>query len=96
MDIVIEKEQQDKISESVGYLVRLRKVLDGLTEFANIRDKEEAGDWIVVAQVSDLVSRSIGDMAENIMEALEVGDTGKANEPHECRRPRREDHNVPT
>ena len=74
MDVVIEKEQQDKINESLGYLVRLRKVLDGLTEFADIRDKEEAGDWVVVTQVSDLVSRSIGDMVDNIREALEVGD----------------------
>lgn len=76
MDMVLEKEQQDKINESLGYLVRLRKVLDGLTEVANIRDKEDAGDWVVVAQVSDLVSRGIGDMIDNIREALEVGDPG--------------------
>ena len=76
MDVVIEKEQQDKINESLGYLVRLRKVLDGLTEFADIRDKEDAGDWVVVTQVSELVSRSIGDMVDNIREALEVGDPG--------------------
>ena len=74
MDVVIEQEQQDKINESLKHLVRLRKVLDGLTEFADIRDQEDAGDWVVVTQVSDLVSRSIGDMVDNIKEALEVGD----------------------
>ena len=74
MQIILEKEQEDKINESLGYLVRLRKVLDGLTEFADIRDKEDAGDWVVVTQVSELVSRSIGDMVDNIREALEVGD----------------------
>lgn len=72
--VVIEADQQDKINESLEYLVRLRKVIDGLTEFADIRDKEDAGDWVVVTQVSELVSRSIGDMVDNIREALEVGD----------------------
>lgn len=69
----LDQKEVDAVLNSLAALKRLRTVLDGLTALAEIRDEEDAGDWSAVVQVSDLVSRGIGDSVDNIVEALDVG-----------------------
>ena len=59
--------------ESMG---KLRKVLDGLVEFADMRDQEDAGDWVVVVNTAELVSRSLKGLEDNLEEAVDRGNTG--------------------
>lgn len=73
-------EYQENLAKSVGScresMRKLRKILDGLVEFADIRDQEDAGDWVVVVNTADLVSRSLKDLEDNLEEAIDRGDTG--------------------
>jgi len=70
----------DKLREEVyanaNSMRKLVIILDGLREFAQIRDDEDAGDWVAVVQTADLVSRQIKDLADNLKEAADAGDPG--------------------
>lgn len=66
----------EAVEECRESIRQLAKILDGLTEFANIRDLEDAGDWVVVANTSDLVSRQLKDLDSNLNEAIDLCDTG--------------------
>lgn len=67
----------DKLREEVyanaDGMRKLVIILNGLREFAQIRDDEDAGDWVAVVQTADLVSRQIKDLADNLKEAADAG-----------------------
>jgi len=70
------KKVVDSVEECREQVVKLCKIMDGLYEFASIRDAEDAGDWVVVANTADLVSRCLKDLNANLVEATDPGDTG--------------------
>ena len=73
----------DKLREEVyanaNSMRKLVIILDGLREFAQIRDDEDAGDWVAVVQIADLVSRQIKDLADNLKEAADAVDPEDEN-----------------
>lgn len=68
------------IREHLRHLARLRKILEGLVEFADIRDREDAGDWVVVTQIADMVNRNLGDTMANVYDALKEEENGTATD----------------
>lgn len=76
MDISISEEDGDKLHKQLVTMTKLETVLQGLVTFADMRDDEDAGDWVIVAQTADFVRRNLHDIGNNIVDALDPGDTG--------------------
>ena len=83
--MTIEDEAGDQLKRVVArvedcrrQILKLRKIMDGLSEFASIRDEIDPGDWIVVSSTADLVSRCLKELNEDFVEIVDPGDTGDA------------------
>ena len=70
------KKVVDSVEECREQVLKLHKIMDGLSAFASIRDAEDTGDWVVVANTADMVSRCLKDLNANLVEATDPGDTG--------------------